>query len=787
MALDFASSLGCTALVRGMGRRFGRFGGLPSCIVDQIVETNLGELMNRKWWMILSVVLSLAAAGCSSGGGGSDEDVAVDQQVLDQVADVALDSVEVTPDGTPPEDLVELVDDTQVEVTPDTADAVEEVVEPTMRHFTFKGMTGISMGANGFMAHMRHPGHFDFVGAYGGYINYYYMAPFMRDRIFGGFCDMATLLANIEDLDNPEAEALQCGPVGPMYPWEFSWDFNHWHSDDSGGTWDRDFYWEAIEGMNTAFGNMLNYNPEHPYIPAGVPLEWLAPGSTTERCANAYHVGKPYNYSAEYNPEGEYDLITFCDGEEPISVSKDDPLYWELAGTYDPTYTHHRPVHLMLAVDYNGNGKRDFHEPVVLNTGERFQDLGADGCDDEFEDGNGGCTATGATGDPNGDNFDFLTFPQGTQNNNWYDEGEPYNDYGLDGVPDTEDFGEGDGVWSLNPNFKALLESSPAYWIDHAPIEDITSIDIFLDGGIRDALQASTSMWNLAQRLEARVPNTRFYHDFSLFDDSFYPAGERVMLTDVPVDWTAQGVGKNFIVVYGDPNASEKQIELGDGKHVGLGEDVFNRAATLFITPLHRWPNIDTSPVPVGHSGKLITSSFYSPGVQNRYRYAISLPPGYDMEENADQTYPVFLYLPGHGMTSEDTIAAGLVFNMYMELGLVGKFILAVPEGQCCYVQLETGKRYCACTRDDDHPGMRMCSDPECTGSDAECEMLAIPNDTLEQECNGGHFYANQKTNRWGDTSAAEYMKYEDVLFEFVEHLDATYRTRPAGDFEYSE
>jgi hypothetical protein len=683
---------------------------------------------------------------------------------------------------TDPEITDDVTDVAEVE-----EDVVEEVVEPRMRHFTFKGIAGISMGANALVFHVRHPGHFDFVAAYGGYINYHYFAPLMRDRIFGGFCDLESLLAHVDELDDPQAPNLDCGPVAPLYPWEFSWNFNHWHYDDSGGTWDRDFYWDAIEGMMTGFGNMLNFNPDHPYLPAGVTVDWLARGDTHDRCANPQVLGKPYNYNAEYNPEGEYNLITFCDGEEPIPGGKNNPDFLNLVGVYDPTYFHTRPVHFFLAVDLNGNGKRDFHEPIVINTHERFQDTGPDGCFDEFEDGMGGCTATGAVGDPNADNYDFHTNPMGTQGNGWWEPGEPFFDYGLDGVPETGDFGEGDGEWSMNPNLATLIEGSPSHWIDNASKEDLDAVDIFLDGGIRDSLHAATSMWALAQRLAARVKNTRFYHDFTLFEDSFYHTGERVLLTDVPVDWTAQGVGKNFMVAYGDPDASADMIRLGDGKHVGLGEDVFNRAATMFIAPLHRWPDIDVDPVPPGNGGVLKEGTYHSPAVQNRYRYAISLPPGYFMPENQDQTYPIFIYLPGHGMTAMDTIAAGLVFNMFMELGLVGKFILAVPEGQCCRIHKDTGTRYCACIDRPGSDGVFSCSDPTCTGTNEECPEIEIPKNRTEQECVGGHFYANHKTNRWGDTSAAEYMRYEDALVDLVHHLDATYRTRPAGDYLYYE
>ena len=59
--------------------------------------------------------------------------------------------------------------------------------------------------------------------------------------------------------------------------------------------------------------------------------------------------------------------------------------------------------------DTNGNGAFDYPESVL--------DTGDDNCFDEFEDGQGGCTAQGASGDPNGDNYDSVSNPSGTEGN----------------------------------------------------------------------------------------------------------------------------------------------------------------------------------------------------------------------------------------------------------------------------------------------------------------------------------------------------------------------------------
>ena len=88
--------------------------------------------------------------------------------------------------------------------------------------------------------------------------------------------------------------------------------------------------------------------------------------------------------------------------------------------------------------------------------GERWQDIGKDGCHDEYEDGMGGCTTIDLSPynaesniDPNGDNYNIDPngddYPNGLEGNNILDEGELWLDYGLDGIPETHDEYEGDG------------------------------------------------------------------------------------------------------------------------------------------------------------------------------------------------------------------------------------------------------------------------------------------------------------------------------------------------------
>jgi hypothetical protein len=722
--------------------------------------------MSRWFSVVVAASLLLAcSAGSDPGDGGMDTRAGDGRET---VADV-VPQTDVVPDAS---------GDMGGEVAPlDVVD--EEVPELTSRRFTFKGMGGVSMGACAFNFHVHHPGRLDMVAALGGYINYRYLQDFFTNMILGGFCDLELLEAHVDELNDPDVPELQCGPVSPRHPWEFSVDFNHWHYDTSGITTDRDFMFYVMEGIFTAFGNLLYYNPDHPYLPPGVPLEWVQPGKAAEKCANPVHIGKPYNYNAEYNPDGAYDLITFCDGEEPVPGGKDNPDFRQLMGAYDPTQEHDRPVTIVLAVDINGNGVRDYHEPVVINAFERYEDVGSDGCADGDEDGEGGCTGGGSGEDPNGDDYHMLDNPFGTEGNFYRDEGEPYGDHGLDGVPGTEDFGEGDGVYSQHPRFQQLLADSVIHWIDTAPQAEIDAVDVVMDGGMRDALHALTATYPVFSHLQARVPNSRDYHGYTEFEDSLYPAQKKTMLLvekDL-VDWSPEGIGKNMIVRYGNPDATEAEIKGGDGKHLGSDMDLLNRAAMMLMVPMHRWPGMDWEPC-TNKVGSTHNRTFYSKALKNRYAYSYSLPPCYDDAGPEHPGFPVYIYLPGHGLTASDTIAGGVAFNILMQSGKLPKFILVVPEGQCCDVDMESQTRYCVCRNNPDDSSVRDCLDPNCEGPEESCAVIQVPKKNLKEECNGGHFFANQVSNLFGNTELAKEMRFEDLLEDLLEDLDGNFKTR---------
>ena len=123
------------------------------------------------------------------------------------------------------------------------------------------------------------------------------------------------------------------------------------------------------------------------------------------------------------------------------------------------------------SVGTEGNGTLDWEDSVDEGSssngiwdegeGEKWEDLGIDGCADEFEVGDGGCSETQNIDyveglDPNGDNFnidpaeddyDELENSSGTEANSSYQIGEPFFDIGCNGIPQIVDEKQGNGIY----------------------------------------------------------------------------------------------------------------------------------------------------------------------------------------------------------------------------------------------------------------------------------------------------------------------------------------------------
>ena len=158
------------------------------------------------------------------------------------------------------------------------------------------------------------------------------------------------------------------------------------------------------------------------------------------------------NWNAETNPDSTEGDSTYNVGEIFNDYGIDNcPNEWETGDAdnpcdstlsiYNSTGTEGNAQ--LDWMDENDNGEWDVDE------GEEWFDWGTDGCSDKFEVGGDSCTTVENSEwvlgidpnndnykiDPVGDDWNSETNADSTENNGKYDVGEPFKDWGTDGLP----------------------------------------------------------------------------------------------------------------------------------------------------------------------------------------------------------------------------------------------------------------------------------------------------------------------------------------------------------------
>lgn len=658
---------------------------------------------------------------------------------------------------------------------------------PETRTYNFHALAGMSMGAIGtaWLAGDGHTGGLDAIAMLGGPVDAAYFLNNMERNLMGGFCPLEELeaLAKEDPTKLNDPKALNCEAGRKYFEYELPQNYNHWRFTQSGGAFDRDSYLNIFEDLSLAIGNPLSANP----LSAVFPVQELNKANhNSALCMPGNEIVIEGMKQWEYNPEGKYNLISFCDGQSIPYYCDDEALtqvdfcsgktaqafcadlgaeakragkgprenpdlYFSEMGRYDPCQTYTRPVTFGLAVDINGNGKRDFHEPVVTFGRERFEDVGSDGCANDKEDGNGGCTASGQTGDPNGDDFDLINNPLGTEGNFMWDPGEPFDDFGLDGVADTGDFGEGDGKYTDGPHRARFFQRDLRERFKSISLAELDSLNVYMDGGIRDVFNLGLSGDVIHSALRAILPDvSRRWTSFLDIPTYTGDPWERGFYNGLLTDYDK--LGRNVFVRFGSDQQTPAEIRDGAGDHVGTIPELAARFETFQKWLSHVWDTPLGEPEPMRSlSPPQENIVYFSEALKANRNFGLALPPGYDDPENADKRYPVFMLGHGYGMDSSSMSTMQLLFGMYMEAGDLHQMIIAYPSGRCCFTRPD-GSKDC---REDDENGEPLDRTPG-----------------YVRECIKGNFYQNRVGYEVGkDTS-----RYGDSIFEIFEYIDKNYR-----------
>ncbi len=534
--------------------------------------------------------------------------------------------------------------------------------QPT--EFTGRIMAGVSMGGYGAaLLGTKYHQLFDIVAIMGGPTDWGYLLWYIRNTLLGGFLP--------SEKNN-------------------KYTFERWFTgiDD---IFDRDSHLELMKDLTLAFGNFSNYNPYSTYWPGAVTNgdTELINRITEKGCPNPLVLNDFYDgeynnpqdpfcssYPGHITPNtlGLWPVITFCDGGDTNRNGIfDDP---------DPDV----PVEIGLAVDCNGNRKRDRGEPVIRQMWEPFKDYGRDGIPDEKELGYDPITNP----DPDHDDYNFWTNPTGTEGNHRYDgpgpisyadpqtgPGEPFEDTGIDGVYGTKDsiydYGEGNGKFDYNPNLYNIWKNDPYLLLDKV---DFKHTKFYMDAGTRDTFYFQEGEKRMMGKINHLTGgDAAIYYGFDSIPT--IPGDENIIFR---YDW--KKLPDNFLIVYGhkDLTNEEAMARGGDGGHVGDFSQVVMRVLTIFEYISHHIPEEYSYKVTFASVGKAYVEGFDSKILHCYREYSIALPPGYD--DFPDRYYPVVYFLHGYGMKAKDMWQAGLIINYLMSMGKLKHMIIVFPDGR---------------------------------------------------------------------------------------------------------
>jgi hypothetical protein len=720
------------------------------------------------------------------------------------------------------------------------------------RHLTHRAIVGVSMGGAGAATMgIRHHDKFDAVGALGGaFSDWTYFLWYVENYLLAGFCPASNPnCQKYAPADYPFDE-----PYAHTQDFNHMW---YEPGNGNGGSVPRSFFMEAFHDFAVISGNPNSQNDDpslawfargaktnDPFVVGnatglpnlgGTQLDcrmWteslkgcsnggkcLPKGANVFACDNDMGNNKgcdPQNpledqwrnqciaarcdpknalifptgyYDDDFNPNGTEQVISFCDngiqGDQRAAAAP-------YGNTWAPAPPNGGfPMSLAFAVDLNKNGVRDMDEPIIRSGHEPWTDSGEDGVLSAQEPG----YDAQANPDPNQDDYDAYINPNGTEGDHYYQMGEPFQDVGLDGVPNTAaknvagDVGEGDGKYTMTAGLQRFYQidpdatvrqrnSPPGGALDDKALE---RLDILADGGLRDYMNMGAASRHLISAIAGRrradgtpLKTSGVFHGFDQLPGQ--PPGVKDgadIIQPTFVRWADMPASP--MVWYGNVDATPDVIMSGDGMHVGTAAQVLSRIQTAFFYVAQRWPDADrllteatvSNPetITMNELGSTCEIAgrcekiFVGPTTKRAGPIAITLPPGYALEENRTRNvrYPVVYVLHGYGQDPRDLEALALITNNFMNDGQrsynsrLPKFITVYVDGRC-----------------------RL---PE----DANGAVIGVP------ECYQGTFYLDSPRNNSAIGPWGVGPQLESWMGEVMQYIDANYRTMGPTDVDVLE
>ena len=443
---------------------------------------------------------------------------------------------------------------------------------------------------------------------------------------------------------------------------------------------DRDTRVRMFQDLTIAFGNPFLHHPD-------AARQYL--GSDSEPA----HIGRDDQFGTFTAPT---DPLGFLDGgdenDDGLRQTNEQPtLRTEVSllakGSLPMIASGATPVDVggRLIADLNGDGIYDVGEGIVVNLSEPFQD---------------------------------------TNGNGVFDPGEPFSDFGLDGVAGTGDYGENNGEFDYDPDRANYIAEDPLTRVNGLSAAAISTQRIYMDVGTKDQFGFARHYDHFVAALQAKGLSVAVQDGFSgdcadlpspsqQFLLVRYPAGHIGIESVDPGDILEGNVcgeatvWQRFITMLGFLNES-----FPDGFY-GPGGD-FNLPDINFNDPDINLPDLDIR-------GDVVSRDIPSPslapagGSAPNRSVVVYVPPAYF---HSDKRFPVVYFLGGYGQKPKDfehvsvlldaLILSGQLQNMAIAFlpgagGRRGSFYVnhIVPEEQVPNLDPVTSGRYEDSTIDD--------------------------------------------------------------------------------------